>query len=66
LTAEVSGDLNGVYLKTLVGDGVYERRIDVEILAIGKTEEECLRKCQAALDKLKELVRHKGGEVLEP
>lgn len=65
LVSEVTKNLEGVYLKPLVGESTRDQGLPVEVLAFDRSDEGCQRKCEVAVAKLRELVTQKGRELLE-
>lgn len=64
IVSQVSKEVEGVYIKPLVGERT-QSGLAVEIITFNRTDEGCKEKYQAALEMLKDLLAKRGRTVTE-
>ena len=66
LTSQVMQEMPTVYMKPLVGEFDREKGLPIEIVVFAANEEECDTKMKIAIERLRSLVKEKGGILQIP
>jgi len=66
LTNQIMREMPMVYMKPLVGEFDREKGLPVEIVVFAANEDECIAKMKVAIERLRSLVKEKGGILQIP